>query len=124
MFSIARKSCVLFRDHLNQPRVPHCYRNLLFRVFLNLFFSIDQTVVSIKSQLMTLVSTVVRLKAHYGCVATAKYVYMLVSITLCILTILLAILVPYLIKNLSFAQHMSAVSKSCFRNIRDPKTYS
>jgi len=35
------------------------------------------------------------------------------------LLILLAILVSSLIKNLSFAQHISTISKSCFYNIRD-----
>jgi len=33
--------------------------------------------------------------------------------------LLLAILVLCLIKNLSFAQHISSISKSCFNNIRD-----
>jgi len=35
------------------------------------------------------------------------------------LLILLVILVSSLIKNLSFAQHISSISKSCFHNIRD-----
>jgi len=37
------------------------------------------------------------------------------------LLILLVILVSSLIKNLSFVQHISAISKSCFHNIRDLK---